>query len=77
MLASGRSPSLRLLLRYGDFWRLVRWRLQVLTSVAVGQVSTYLVAYANGPFEYLESSYKSPLSGKIRPLRIYSKRGRQ
>ena len=51
--------------------------LQVLTSVAVGQVSTYLVAYANGPFEYLESSYKSPLSGKIRPLRIYSKRGRQ
>ena len=48
--------------------------LQVLTSMAVGQVSTYLVAYANGPFEYLESSYKSPLSGKIRPLRIYSKR---
>ena len=46
----------------------------MLTSVAVGQVSTYLVAYANGPFEYLESSYKSPLSGKIRPLRIYSKR---
>ncbi|KAI0713398.1 peptidase family M1-domain-containing protein [Earliella scabrosa] len=35
-------------------------------------VSTYLVAYANGPFEYLESSYKSPLSGKIRPLRIYT-----
>ncbi|KAI0695406.1 peptidase family M1-domain-containing protein [Cerioporus squamosus] len=35
-------------------------------------VSTYLVAYANGPFEYLESSYKSPLSGKVRPLRIYA-----
>jgi len=37
------------------------------------KVSTYLVAFANGPFEYLESSYKSPLSGKIRPLRIYGK----
>ncbi|KAI0806986.1 peptidase family M1-domain-containing protein [Fomes fomentarius] len=35
-------------------------------------VSTYLIAYANGPFEYLESSYKSPLSGKVRPLRIYA-----
>ncbi|KAI0637348.1 leucyl aminopeptidase [Trametes polyzona] len=35
-------------------------------------VSTYLVAYANGPFEFLESSYKSPLSGKVRPLRIYA-----
>ncbi|KAJ8489143.1 hypothetical protein ONZ51_g3140 [Trametes cubensis] len=35
-------------------------------------VSTYLVAYAVGPFEYLESSYKSPLSGKVRPLRIYA-----
>jgi aminopeptidase 2 len=35
-------------------------------------VSTYLVAYANGPFEYLESSYTSPLSGKTRPLRIYA-----
>ncbi|PCH38958.1 hypothetical protein WOLCODRAFT_141023 [Wolfiporia cocos MD-104 SS10] len=35
-------------------------------------MSTYLVAYANGRFEYLESSYKSPLSGKVRPLRIYA-----
>ncbi|KAG0705166.1 hypothetical protein DFH29DRAFT_907854 [Suillus ampliporus] len=35
-------------------------------------MSTYLVAYANGRFAYLESSYKSPLSGKTRPLRIYS-----
>ena len=37
------------------------------------QVSTYLVAYANGPLEYLESSYTSPLSGKVRPLRFYGK----
>ena len=34
-------------------------------------MSTYLVAYANGIFEYLESSYTSPLSGKTRPLRVY------
>ncbi|KAF5391327.1 hypothetical protein D9757_002062 [Collybiopsis confluens] len=35
-------------------------------------MSTYLVAYANGPFEYLESSAKMPLSGKTIPLRIYT-----
>ncbi|KAI0064922.1 leucyl aminopeptidase [Artomyces pyxidatus] len=35
-------------------------------------MSTYLLAYANGPFAHLESSYKSPLSGKVRPLRIYA-----
>ncbi|KDQ59543.1 hypothetical protein JAAARDRAFT_33120 [Jaapia argillacea MUCL 33604] len=36
------------------------------------RMSTYIVAYANGHFDYLESSYKSPLSGKTRPLRIYA-----
>ncbi|THH28050.1 hypothetical protein EUX98_g6135 [Antrodiella citrinella] len=35
-------------------------------------MSTYVVAFANGPFVYLESSYKSPLSGATRPLRIYT-----
>jgi len=35
-------------------------------------MSTYLVAFANGRFEYLESSYTSPLSGKMRPLRAYA-----
>ncbi|OSD01301.1 hypothetical protein PYCCODRAFT_1445793 [Trametes coccinea BRFM310] len=35
-------------------------------------ISTYLVAYANGPFKYLERSYTSPLSGEVRPLRIYT-----
>lgn len=34
-------------------------------------MSSYLVAFANGNFEYIESSYVSPLSGKTRPLRIY------
>ncbi|KAE9406413.1 hypothetical protein BT96DRAFT_963515 [Gymnopus androsaceus JB14] len=29
-------------------------------------------AYANGPFEYLESSAKMPLSGRTIPLRIYA-----
>ncbi|KAI0928151.1 hypothetical protein AcW2_004257 [Taiwanofungus camphoratus] len=33
-------------------------------------MSTYLVAFANGHFTHLESSYTSLLSGKIRPLRI-------
>lgn len=35
-------------------------------------VSSYLVAFANGPFEYKESSVKMPLSGRTIPLRIYS-----
>jgi aminopeptidase 2 len=34
-------------------------------------MSTYLLAFANGEFVYLENSYKSPLSGKVHPLRIY------
>jgi aminopeptidase 2 len=34
-------------------------------------MSTYLLAIANGDFMHLESSYISPLSGKVRPLRIY------
>lgn len=37
----------------------------------IKQMSTYLLALANGEFVHLESSYKSPLSGKVRPLRIY------
>ena len=34
-------------------------------------ISSYLVAWANGPFEFIEGSYTSPLSGKTRPVRIY------
>ncbi|RPD63715.1 hypothetical protein L227DRAFT_496652 [Lentinus tigrinus ALCF2SS1-6] len=34
-------------------------------------MSTYLIAYANGPFEFVEGSYTSPLSGKVRRLRFY------
>ncbi|KAG8742045.1 Aminopeptidase 2 mitochondrial [Ceratobasidium sp. 414] len=36
------------------------------------KMSSYLVAFANGHFEHLESSYLSPLSGTVRPLRIYA-----
>ncbi|QRV90401.1 peptidase family M1 protein [Ceratobasidium sp. AG-Ba] len=35
-------------------------------------MSSYLVAFANGHFRHLESSYVSPLSGVKRPLRIYA-----
>ncbi|KAI0792895.1 hypothetical protein C8Q75DRAFT_751852 [Abortiporus biennis] len=35
-------------------------------------MSTYIVAFANGNFSHLEDSYTSPLSGKVRPLRIYT-----
>ncbi|KAJ7247921.1 hypothetical protein B0H12DRAFT_1203161 [Mycena haematopus] len=35
-------------------------------------MSTYLVAYANGEFQHLESNFCSPLSGRTVPLRIYT-----
>lgn len=35
-------------------------------------ISSYLVAFANGEFVHLDSEYKSPLSGKTVPLRIYT-----
>ena len=35
-------------------------------------MSTYVVAWANGPFKYLEDTYTSPLSGAVRPLRVYT-----
>lgn len=34
-------------------------------------MSSYLVAFANGPFEYLEKKVVMPLSGKTIPLRMY------
>ncbi|TKA51094.1 hypothetical protein B0A53_05880 [Rhodotorula sp. CCFEE 5036] len=36
------------------------------------KMSTYLLAWANGPFEHIESSYGSPLTGREVPLRIYA-----
>jgi len=48
-----------------DEWKVTRFE-------TTPPMSSYIVAFANGPFEYLESSYVSPLSGKTRPLRIYA-----
>ncbi|KAJ6565669.1 peptidase family M1-domain-containing protein [Mycena sp. CBHHK59/15] len=36
------------------------------------KMSTYIVAFASGPFAHLESSFTSPLTGRVVPLRIYS-----
>ncbi|ESK92478.1 leucyl aminopeptidase [Moniliophthora roreri MCA 2997] len=36
------------------------------------KMSTYIVAYANGRLEYIESTYTSPLTGNKIPLRIYA-----
>ncbi|KAI0811123.1 leucyl aminopeptidase [Irpex lacteus] len=49
----------------GEKWKITKFQTTPL-------ISTYIVAYANGPFVYLEDSYKSPLSGKVRPLRLYA-----
>ncbi|KAF8162999.1 leucyl aminopeptidase [Crassisporium funariophilum] len=35
-------------------------------------MSSYIVAFANGHFDFLETSVKMPLSGKTIPLRIYT-----
>ncbi|KAI6039016.1 hypothetical protein EDC04DRAFT_2879735 [Pisolithus marmoratus] len=48
-----------------DEWKITRF-------LTTPPMSTYIVAFANGKFSYLEGSYKSPLSGAIRPLRVYS-----
>lgn len=48
----------------GEKWKITRFEKSP-------PMSTYLAAYANGKFEYVESHYLSPLSGKTRPLRVY------
>ncbi|KAI6006003.1 hypothetical protein EDD15DRAFT_2215318 [Pisolithus albus] len=48
-----------------DEWKITRF-------LTTPPMSTYIVAYANGHFSYIEGSYKSPLSGAVRPLRVYS-----
>lgn len=49
----------------GDKWKITKFE-------NTPPMSSYIVAFANGPFVHLESSYTSPLSGKVRPLRIYT-----
>ena len=57
LLASTKSDS--------DKWKITKFQTTPL-------MSSYLVAFANGPFEFLETSVVMPLSGKTVPLRIYS-----
>ena len=47
-----------------DKWKVTRFQ-------TTPPMSSYIVAFANGPFEYLEKSVVMPLSGKTLPLRIY------
>ncbi|KAK7047299.1 Aminopeptidase 2 mitochondrial [Paramarasmius palmivorus] len=46
-------------------WKITRFE-------ATPKMSTYIVAYANGRLEYLESSFTSPLTGNKIPLRVYA-----
>ncbi|KAG6832426.1 hypothetical protein H0H87_001586 [Tephrocybe sp. NHM501043] len=48
-----------------DTWKITQFQ-------STPPMSTYIVAFANGHFEHLESSVKMPLSGKTIPLRIYA-----
>lgn len=48
-----------------------RWKITKFDTTP--PMSTYIVAFANGDFKYLESSVVMPLSGKTIPLRIYGK----
>ncbi|KAF8311310.1 leucyl aminopeptidase [Clavulina sp. PMI_390] len=45
---------------------------QVTTFEKSPPMSSYLVAFANGNFKYVEDSFNSPLSGKTRKLRVYT-----
>lgn len=47
-----------------DKWKISRFQ-------TTPPMSSYIVAYANGHFEYLEKSVVMPLSGRTLPLRIY------
>ncbi|KAJ7108703.1 peptidase family M1-domain-containing protein [Mycena epipterygia] len=49
----------------GFAWKITRFETTPL-------MSTYLVAYANGEFQHLESTFCSPISGRTVPLRIYT-----
>lgn len=50
---------------FKDDWELIKFG-------EVPKVSSYLVAWANGNFESIEGSYKSPLTGDVIPLKVYA-----
>ena len=47
-----------------DQWKVTKFQTTPL-------MSSYIVAFANGHFEYLETSVVMPLKGQTLPLRIY------
>ncbi|KIL68636.1 hypothetical protein M378DRAFT_71638 [Amanita muscaria Koide BX008] len=47
-----------------------RWKITRFQTTPL--MSSYIVAFANGPFEYLERTVELPLSQKAIPLRIYA-----
>ncbi|KJA13144.1 hypothetical protein HYPSUDRAFT_73134 [Hypholoma sublateritium FD-334 SS-4] len=46
-------------------------KFRITTFETTPLMSTYIVAYSNGPFKFLETSVAMPLSGKMIPLRVY------
>ncbi|GAA6002057.1 hypothetical protein JCM10207_003055 [Rhodosporidiobolus poonsookiae] len=50
---------------FKDDWEIVHYH-------PTPTMSTYLAAFANGDFEYIESSFTSPLTGQNIPLRMYA-----
>jgi aminopeptidase 2 len=48
----------------GDQWKITRFK-------TTPPMSSYIVAFANGHFEFLEKTVDLPLSGRTIPLRIY------
>ncbi|KAF7301221.1 Leucyl aminopeptidase [Mycena indigotica] len=55
----------------GDF-QLPEGLWKVTTFDETPPMSTYIVAFANGPFEFMEDKVKMPLSGRTIPIRIYA-----
>lgn len=51
------------------------WKITTFAKTPV--MSTYLVAFANGHLDYLETKVSMPLSGRTVPLRIYGARSRR
>ena len=48
-----------------DKWKITRFE-------KTPPMSTYIVAYATGPFQCIEGSYTSPISKKEKPVRVWS-----
>lgn len=49
-----------------EAWKITRFQ-------TTPPMSTYIIAFANGEFKYIETTVVMPISGRTVPLRIYSK----